>query len=33
MRCSLAPPSRAFICVVTCARQQFCVGSRHSVMN
>ncbi len=26
---SCAPASSAFICVVTCARQQFCVGMRH----
>ncbi len=29
MRPSCAPASSAFICVVTCARQQFCVGMRH----
>jgi len=29
---SAAPFSSAFICVVTCARQQFCVGTRHFFM-
>ena len=33
IRPSSAPSSSAFICVVTCARQQFCVGMRHCRMN
>ncbi len=32
IRPSCAPASSAFICVVTCARQQFWVGMRHCRM-
>ena len=33
IKCRCAPASSAFICVVTCARQQFCAGMRHSRMS